>query len=316
MAKKILVTGCTGFIGQHLCDVLLETPNVILRRVIRDESQKNYNAENIVISNIDENTIWSDALKDVEIVVHLAARAHIIAEKSKNALEEFRKVNTDGTLCLAEQAAANGVKRFVFLSSIGVNGIKNSKPFLYSDAPNPSEDYAVSKLEAEQGLKAISKKTGMEFVIIRPPLVYGKKAPGNFATLLKLARTNIPLPLGAIKNKRSFIAVTNLVDLIITCAEHASAADEIFLTSDGNDISTTEFLRLIRKSIGNKSRLLPIPMGVVLFLASILGKRKEALRISDSLQVDMHHTEAILGWKPKYTTELALLNMFGANAKI
>lgn len=313
MSKTILVTGCTGFIGQHLCDVLVDMPKVTLKRAIRDESQKLNNSENVVISNIDGNTIWNAALENVQVVIHLAARAHITDEKSQNALEEFRKVNTEGTLYLAKQAAANGVKRFVFLSSIGVNGVNSSRPFLYSDIPNPTEDYAISKFEAEQGLKAISEKTGMEIVIIRPPLVYGKKAPGNFATLLKLARTDVPLPLGAIKNKRSFVAVTNLVDLIITCTEHASAANEVFLASDGSDISTTELLRLIRVSIGNKSRLLPIPMGMVVFLASILGKKKEALRISDSLQVDINHTQQLLDWKPPLTTELALFNMLGSD---
>jgi len=311
MAKKILVTGSTGFIGQYLCDALIDLPSIGLKRAIRGESKAAYNTENVIVGNIDGNTVWNDALKDVQVVIHLAARAHITDEQSHRSLEEFRKVNTYGTLHLAEQAAANGVERFIFLSSIGVNGVRSSQPFLYSDAPNPTEDYAISKWEAEQGLKAISESTGMEVVIIRPPLVYGEKAPGNFATLLKLARTNIPLPLGAIKNKRSFVAVTNLVDLIITCVEHASAANEVFLASDGSDISTTEFLRLIRVSIGNKSKLLPISMGIVVFLASILGKKKEALKISDSLQVDIQHTEDVLGWRPIYTTELALLDMLG-----
>lgn len=311
MAKKILVTGSTGFIGQHLCEALMDLPSIALKRAIRGESKAAYNTENVIVGNIDGNTVWNDVLKDVQVVIHLAARAHITDEQSHRSLDEFRKVNTYGTLHLAEQAAANGVKRFIFLSSIGVNGVRSSQPFLYSDAPNPTEDYAISKWEAEQGLKAISESTGMEVVIIRPPLVYGEKAPGNFATLLKLARTNIPLPLGAIKNKRSFVAVTNLVDLIITCAEHASAANEVFLASDGSDISTTEFLRLIRVSIGNKSKLLPISMGIVVFLASILGKKKEALKISDSLQVDIQHTEDVLGWRPIFTTELALLDMLG-----
>jgi nucleoside-diphosphate-sugar epimerase len=309
MTKKILVTGGTGFIGQYLCDALVKLPNVILKTAIRKKSKKIYNAQNVLISNIDGNTLWNDALEDVQVVIHLAARAHVKFEQGQTSLEKFRNVNTDGTIRLAEQAAAKGVTRFIFLSSIGVNGVKTNLPFLDTDKPNPTEDYAVSKLDAEHGLKAISEKTGMEVVIIRPPLVYGKNAPGNFATLLKLARINIPLPLGAIKNKRSFVAVTNLVDLILTCVEHSSAANEIFLVSDGSDISTTEFLRLIRISIGSKAMLLPIPMGLIVFLASILGKKKEALKISDSLQVDIQHTQKRLGWKPLLTTDQALLDM-------
>jgi len=227
-------------------------------------------------------------------------------EEVVDPLREYRLVNVDSTLNLANQAAEAGVKRFIFISSIGVNGVINTQPFTEDDTPNPVDFYAQSKWEAEQGLWEVQRETGMELVIIRPPLVYGPNAPGNFGSLMRWVNKSIPMPLGAIHNKRSLVAVDNLVDLIITCIDSPAAANQVFLAGDGEDLSTTELLRGVAKAAGVSSRLIPVPATVLMFVASILGKKAVAQRLLGSLQVDISKARDLLGWTPPLSVEEGL----------
>lgn len=241
--------------------------------------------------------------------MHLAAIAHG-KNKSTNIGKEFEEVNTLGTLKLAEQSASSGVRRFIYISSIGVNGLSTEDPFKYSDTQNPQEPYAVSKSEAEIGLRKISNDMGMEVVIIRPPLVYGANAPGNFGKFSDLAKKNLPLPLGAINNKRSLVGVDNLVDLITTCIGHPKAANQTFLVSDDNDVSTSDLLKSMIVAAGKKPRLIPVPVSVLRFLAGFLGKSPVIDRMSSNLQVDICHTKDTLGWQPPVSFEEGIRRCF------
>ncbi len=225
-------------------------------------------------------------------------------------LHEFRKVNVDGTLALARQAAAAGLSRFIFISSIGVNGNINTRPFTENDNPGPAEPYAQSKWEAEQGLWEIQRETGIDIVIIRPPLVYGPEAPGNFGSLVRWVERRMPLPLGAIHNQRSLVALDNLVDLIITCIDHPAASNQVFLAGDGQDLSTTELLRGVAKAMGKPSRLIPVPATLLMQGATLLGKKPVAQRLLGSLQVDISKARSLLGWEPPVSVEEGLRRCF------
>jgi len=231
-------------------------------------------------------------------------------DEAADPLVEYRRVNLEGTLNMARQAAAAGVRRFIFISSIGVNGNINIRPFRITDQPNPAEPYAQSKWEAEQGLMQLAAETGMEIVIIRPPLVYGPCAPGNFGSLVHWIEKGVPLPLGAIHNKRSLIGIDNLVDLIIRCIDHPAAANQVFLAGDGEDLSTTELLRGVGKAMGKPARLIPVPAGVLQLGATLLGRKAMAQRLLGSLQVDISKTCELLDWKPPYTVEEGLRRCF------
>ncbi len=257
----------------------------------------------------------TESLVGVDTLIHLAARAHVLSESTRNPLSEFRILNTEATLNLARQAAQAGVKRFIFLSSIGVNGINNTSPFSIDDSPAPVEDYAVSKFEAEIGLRKVEAETGMEVVIIRPPLVYGPNAPGNFGKLAKLASKNLPLPFGLIHNKRSLVSLDNLVDLIITCIDHPNAANHTFLVSDDHDVSTTELLREMTLAAGKKPRLLPIPMSWLQLAGKLTGKQAVIDRLCGSLQVDISHTKDVLGWKPPVSFQDGIQKCFQKEQK-
>ncbi len=305
---NVLVTGATGFIGQALSIELL---NQGFNLTVALRKKSNFfpdNVNQVIIGNFSSNTDWSQILEKIECVVHLAGKAHVIDKSKESILDEFKKINTDLTLNLAKQSAEAGVKRFVFLSSIRVNGNQNNKPFTESDKPNPQEPYAISKYEAERGLSKISKKSSMEVVIIRPPLVYGPNAPGNFGRLVSWAKAKflLPLPLGAVNNRRSLVAIDNLVDFIITCTTHDDAANEIFLISDNQDLSTTQLLRKIAKSFDKRVLLLPIPISLMIFVANFLGKKGDAIRLFSSLQVDSSKAQKILGWKSKTTIDAQL----------
>ena len=254
--NKILVTGGTGFIGKALLRSLFDSGNSIVAPSRKSVSPLPINVSMPLLPDIGLLSDRSDLIEGCNVAIHLAAKAHVVGDP----LSAFRCTNTDATLSFANQCARLGVKRFIFLSSIGVNGIQSDKPFTASDIPAPVEDYAVSKLEAEIGLRKIAQDTGMEVVIIRPPLVYGANAPGNFGKLAKLAQKNLPLPLGAIYNKRSLVALDNLVDLILTCIDHPNAANQTFLVSDGCDVSTTELLKLMTLATGKSPCLLPVPV--------------------------------------------------------
>ena len=295
---QILITGANGFIGRALCDEAW-IRGYAVRGITRTQCDLSKGITNGIVGSIDGDTIWLDQLVSCELVVHLAARAHIMEETLKDPLAEYRRINVRGTLNLARQAAISGVKRFVFISSIGVNGSETfERSFLAEDNVAPHSPYAISKYEAELGLQEIALQTGMEVVIIRPPLVYGPKAPGNFGSLVRWLSCGLPLPLGSIQNKRSFIALDNLVDFILLCLAHPGAANQIFLASDGEDVSTTDLLRRMGKAIGKPARLIPAPTCLLKFSASIFGRGEVAKRLCSSLQIDIEKARLVLGWNP------------------
>ncbi len=298
----ILVTGANGFMGTRLCEVLRERHYPFKMAVRGTYSQA------ISIGDIDGHTNWQVALNQVTTVVHIAARVHVMNDKSTDPLAEFRKVNVDGTLNLARQAASAGVRRFVFISSIKVNGEKTTinHPFCADDTPDPQDAYGVSKLEAEEGLRLLSEKTGMEVVIIRPPLVYGSGVKANFLSMMRWLSKGIPLPLGGIKNKRSLVSLDNLVDLTLVCCHHPAAANQIFLVSDGEDLSTSDLLRRMGKALSSPARLVPVPAIFLQFAAMLLGKGDLAQRLCESLQVDISKTRSILGWSPPVSVDEGL----------
>jgi len=311
---KILLTGATGFIGKALVLELIQK-NFNVSIAVRQKSNLFPDkVKQFVVGDFQSNPDFSASLAEAECVIHLAGKAHVIDKAEAPVLDEFRKINTELTLNLAKQAVASKVKRFIFLSSIGVNGNQNNQPFLEIDTPNPQEPYAISKYEAEQGLFKISKKTGMEVVIIRPPLVFGAKAPGNFGRLLHWvnAKYPIPLPFGSINNSRSLVALDNLVDFIVTCVTHKKAANEIFLISDRENLSTTQLLKKIEKAFNKKIFLLPVPVGLMIFVAGLLGRKADAIRLFSSLQVDSSKAKELLGWNPKITMDGQLLKIVKA----
>jgi len=261
-----------------------------------------------VIGNIDGNTNWTNALTGVGCVVQLAARVHILRDSADDPLAEFRRVNTEGTLHLARQAAEAGVRRFIFLSTIGVNGNStlDGKVFAPTDTPSPHDPYSMSKYEAEIGLHSIAQSTGMELVIIRPPLVYGANAPGNFGKLTRLVGKSFPLPLGSINNFRSFVGIDNLVDFIVTCLEHPAAANETFMVSDGQDLSTPDLIRRMARAMNRPARLLPVPVWALQAAALLLGKGDAVQRLCGNLQVDISKARTLLGWNPPISVDEGL----------
>ena len=302
----LLITGINGFVGRGLAAALQGGDNIVkgtVRSADRNRELVEADIQVFVTGKIDKRTDWTDALDRIDVVIHAAARTHSMNNSTSDPLMEFRKVNTAGTLTLARQAAAAGVKRFIFISSIKVNGEvtgdgKHRDVFSESDIPCPCSAYAISKWEAEQGLLAIAEKTGMEVVIIRPPLIYGHGVKANFRLLIKLVRIGIPLPFGAVHNMRSFVALDNLVNFIIHSVNHPNAAGEVFLISDGEDISTTELLQKIARALGKRSFLLPVPVGFMTFVTDLLGKKNVADRLFGSLQADISKARDLLGWKP------------------
>ncbi len=295
---RILVTGVSGFVGQALIKALkLRDANLvgIGRQLIASLTDVFF-----AIPNFSEQSAWQTPLVGCDLVIHLAARVHVMKDKASNPLEEFRKVNVDGTLALAEEAAKAGVKRFIYISSVKVNGeaTELNKPFTEQDTANPQDAYAVSKYEAEQGLLLIAQQTGMEVVIIRPPLIYGPGVKANFASMLRAVKRGIPLPLGAINNKRSFVYVGNLVSLIEHCIDYPAAKNQVFLVSDGHDLSTTELLQECAVALKVQSRLVPVPQNLIEGFAAFFGKQSVAQRLCGNLQVDISKAHALLGWKP------------------
>lgn len=308
---NVLITGATGFIGKSLLSELLRQ-NFNISIVVRQKTNIfPAKVKQFVVGDFKNNPDFSPALEKVDCIVHLAGKAHVIEKSKASVLDEFTLINTDLSLNLAKQAVHANVNRFIFLSSIGVNGNRNTKAFLESDAPDPQEPYTISKHEAEQKLSKLAEETDMELVIIRLPLVYGANAPGNFGRLLSWASKKhpIPLPLGSVRNCRSFVALDNLVDFIATCVTHKNAANELFLVSDRDDLSTTEFLRKIAKAFNKKIFLLPIPVQFMIFIAGFLGKRADAIRLFSSLRVDSSKAKELLDWDPKITMDDQLLKI-------
>ncbi|GHG68008.1 UDP-glucose 4-epimerase [Alishewanella longhuensis] len=293
MSQKIVVTGASGFIGKALVQCLAEQYQVVapLRQAV------DFGTDAIqvpIIQDIGHLPAECDWLANTDVVIHIAAMAHRVGA----ALADFQRVNTQATLALAQKAVDYGVKRFIFISSIGVLGASNSVPFKFNDTPAPEEPYAVSKLQAEIGLTQLAKATGLELVIIRPPLVYGPGAPGNFSKLNNLVSSGLPLPFGKVNNKRSFVALANVVDLISTCITHPKATNQTFLVSDDHDISTTELLKLMALAKGKAVWLLPVPVSCLTFVAGCFGKKALIQKFCGNLQVDINHTKTTLNWQP------------------
>lgn len=298
--KRSLITGYSGFVGNHLAEQLQGKYQINLL------GRKPSNLGHVFTHNLDSISCYTDALVNVDVVVHCAARVHIMDDTASDPLNEFKAVNAHGTLNLAKQAAQAGVKRFIFLSSIKVNGESTTdrEPFTAIDTAAPEDPYGISKAEAEQQLLELGQHTGMEVVIIRPPLVYGEGVKANFASLMRFVSKGLPLPFRAIKNnKRSLVSVYNLVDLIKVCMTHPKAANQVFLASDDYDLSTAEMVALMAKVQGKKNLALPVPVWCFKLAGKLLNKSDVIDRLTGSLQLDITHTKNTLGWKPPFSVE-------------
>jgi nucleoside-diphosphate-sugar epimerase len=304
----VLLTGASGFVGKSVLNTAQQR-GLGIRPVYRSFDSAKVQSNAVLVSELDGSVDWYQALQGVDVVIHTAARAHIMREEALDPLAEYRRVNVEGTLNLARQAAVAGVRRFVFISSIKVNGEATvpGGPFTADDTPAPEDAYGVSKAEAESKLKQLAQETGMEVTIIRPPLIYGPGVKGNFASLMNWVRQGVPLPLGGVtQNRRSLVGLDNLVDLILVCADHPKAANQTFLISDGEDLSTTELLKKIGNAFGGSARLLWVPAGAISFMAGLVGKKVISQRLLGSLQVDMHKTCQLLDWKPSVAMDEGL----------
>ncbi|MFP5516281.1 MAG: UDP-glucose 4-epimerase family protein, partial [Alphaproteobacteria bacterium] len=281
---RVLLTGATGFVGRHTVPLLAARGHRV-RAALRTFSEGPW--EPAVVGDIGPDTDWSSALAGIDAVIHMAARVHVMRDTASDPLAEFRRVNTAGTIRLAEQAAAAGVKRIVFLSSIKAM-VDESRPAPLDAAtvPAPHSPYGVSKLEAERALAEIAARTGMEVAVIRPPLVYGPGAAGNMRALVKLVATGLPLPLGGIRNRRSLIYVGNLADAVVTVLEHPDAAGQTFLVQDGEPLSTADLVRAIAAALDRPARLIPVPQGLMALGAALTGTRAVFDRLAGTLTVD------------------------------
>jgi len=303
----VLITGANGFVGKLLCEELLRR-GWRVRAALRSPHQLPIGLEPVIVGTIDDGTDWTDALSGADVVIHLAARVHVMKDSAADPLEEFLKVNLHGTANLARQAAQAGVKRLAYVSSIKVNGEQTTdrQAFTEIDKPNPQDPYGISKWQAEQALQRVAQETGLEVVIVRPPLVYGAGVKGNFAQMLGVLSKDIPLPLASVHNLRSLIYVNNLADALITCATHPAAAGQAYLVSDGADVSTPELLRQLGASMGHPARLLHCPPTLLKLAGVLTGKSDQVERLLGSLQVDSGKIRRELNWIPPYTFEQGL----------
>jgi nucleoside-diphosphate-sugar epimerase len=306
---RILVTGANGFVGRAVLERCISDRIYDVRGTVRrDPGGMPAGARVVRVDDLSPDTNWSRAVVDVQTIVHTAARVHVMRDPSSDPLAEFRRVNVEGTLNLARHAVTSGVRRFIFISSIKVNGERTELglPFTPDDTPAPVDPYGVSKLEAERALMQLAEESGLEVVIIRPVLVYGAGMKGNMLSLVRLLSRGIPLPLGAIDNKRSLVAVGNLVDFIVTCVDHPASANETFLLSDGDDLSTTELIRVLARAMRRPARLFPIPQSVLMAGAVFLRRGDIARRLLGTLQVDSSKARQLLGWVPPITVDEGL----------
>lgn len=308
----VLITGASGFVGGAVLATARSrgmAARPVFRRLGSATGVGDTKTGALQILTLAVDTDWGAALADIDVVIHCAARVHVMRDSEIDPLAAFRAVNVDGTLNLARQAAAAGVKRFVFVSSIKVNGGGTKPGHAYSagDIPAPEDAYGLSKAEAEAGLCELARETGMEVVIIRPPLVYGPGVKGNFYSLMRWVARGLPLPLGAAtRNRRSLVALENLVDLILTCVIHPNAANQIFLASDGDDLSTAELLQKLGKALNRPALLLPVPVSLLTLATTLLAKRAVAQRLLGSLQVDISKTCTLLDWTPPVSVDEGL----------
>src|SRR3989338_9379558 len=317
MRHNFLVTGASGFVGKSLCAELLRRGYAI-RAAVRSGNARIDNVEQAIVGSIGGGTDWSAALRGVDVVIHLAARVHVMRETAGDPLAEFLEVNLHGTENLARQAARAGIKRLVYISSIKVNGEgcphplplshgeRGERVYRESDAPNPQGPYAVSKWQAEQALRQVAQETGLEVVIVRLPLVYGPGVKGNFIRLLKVVDKGIPMPLAGVRNKRSLIYLGNLVDALIICASHPAAAGRTYLVSDGEDIPTPELIRRLVRAMGHPAGLFPLPPGLLKLGGRLLGKAGQVARLLGSLRVDTEKIRRELDWQPPYSMQQGL----------
>lgn len=297
--KTVLVSGANGFVGKPLCAELRRQGQSV-RAAVRSATRQVENSEIVSVGNVNGQTDWADALLDTKVVIHLAARVHKMEDNATDPLDAFRKVNVEGTLNLARQAVDAGVQRFIFISSIKVNGEETllGQPYTAEDEPSPVDAYGISKREAEDALRQLASETSLEVVIIRPPLIYGPGVKANFQSMMRWLDKGVPLPLGAIHNQRSLVALDNLIDLIVTCIQHPAAANQTFLAGDGEDLSTTELLQRMAAALGKKAWFMPVPSFLLVWGARLIGRQAMAQRLCSSLQVDISKARKLLDWKP------------------
>lgn len=309
---RVLITGATGFVGSALTHHLVSDGRLAIRAAVRRESDAGpEGVERVVVGDLTADTDWQAALSGVEAVVHLAGRAHVVDDAAADPIQEFRQVNVTAALELARQAAAAGVRRLVFLSSVKVNGEHGI--YTEADPPAPANAYGISKHEAEQGLRRVALESGMEVVIIRSPLIYGPGAKANFRALMRAVARGIPLPLGAIHNRRSLVALDNLLDFIHMSLEHPAAVNQTFLISDGEDLSTTDLIKRLAVAMGRTARLIPVPAAVLMVAANLLRQRDLADRLLGSLQVDISKARRVLGWAPPISVDQGLRRAVGSS---
>ncbi len=313
--SRILVTGATGFVGTALCAVLLQRGHIV-RRALRnaiveedaDAQPGGERMETVAVGEISANTDWSQALASVDVVIHLAARVHVMRDDAPDPLGEFRRVNVAGAERLARAAAENGVKRMVFVSSIKVNGeeTEDGRLFRETDVPAPRDAYGVSKWEAELALHEVARATGLELVIVRSPLVYGPGVGGNFAQLLDLVARSVPLPLASVRNFRDLVYVENLAAALAICATHPAAAGQTYLVCDGRPISTPDLLRQLAAGMGVPSRLLPCPPALLRLGGALSGRSEQIRRLLGSLRIDDAKMRTDLNWAQPRTLQEGL----------
>ena len=305
--KKILITGSNGFVGKALYEELKNLDYKLIGSV-RDISKRDSSQLNVIVGSIDGKTNWETALDGCSVVIHLAGRAHILNDKSEDPYSDFYSINTEGTINLAKQSIKKGVKRFIFVSSIGVNGSKSGETAITAKtAINPNSPYAKSKIEAEIALQQMSSKNNMELVIVRPPAIYGKDAPGNFGLIEKFLKKGIPLPFGSIKNKRSLIYLHNLTSFLAVCVENKYLADRVLVVDDNEDLSTSEIVLLIACLSNSRARIINFPKFILSFLLKTIGKNKMKESLMNNLKIDSSVPRDITGWEPPFNPKKLLL---------
>ena len=310
--KKVLVTGASGFIGTHICR-LLELLGYEVRAALRgpDRHLQCSVKDVVAVGEVGSFTQWEKALHGVGVVIHLAARAHVVQGNEDEALGRLSEINVEGTKNLAKQASCSGVKRFIFLSSIKVHGERTDvEPFSIDQTPKPEDSYAISKMKAEFDLWEIEKETDMQVVIIRPPLVYGPGVKGNLLTLVNMVRKGMPLPLGGVHNRRDLVSIYNLCDLIRVCIQHPVAPGNTFLVSDNESMSTTELIRYIAEGLNRNVRLFSVPIQALKIAAGLFGQAGQIEKLTGNLQIDITATQQVLNWNPPLTVTESFNKMF------
>jgi len=317
MQMNVLLTGANGFLGRFLLGYLSEQEDVWVFPVYRSSSHipqgLGAKVQPWLVEQPFETHAWEAELDGMDVVVHAAGKAHVPA--GQNDRLEFQRANVEATMNLARRAALAGVKRFVFISSIGVNGNTSDVPYTEESVPQPSGAYAISKYEAELALLKLAETSPMEVVIIRPPLIYGAEAPGSFAQLLRAVKKGVPLPFGMVNNRRTLVGLENLASLILVCLHHPGAANQVFLAGDAETVSTTELLRTMAEGLGKKSRLLPIPLSLLEAVAGVFGKKDLTDKVCGNLSVDIAKAKRLLGWSPPLSFREAMLGSLREGVK-